>query len=70
MATKELVFLGINGSVVSIEKATGRRVWATKLKGTDYVSVLVDGERVLAGTHGEISCAWMPRPEKFCGTIL
>lgn len=56
MATKELVFLGINGSVVSIEKATGRRVWVKKLKGSEYVSVLVDGDRVLAGTHGEISC--------------
>lgn len=56
MATTDLVFLGINGSVVSIEKATGRRIWAKKLKGSDYVSVLVDGNRVLAGAQGEIFC--------------
>ncbi len=56
MATKELVFLGINGSVVSIEKATGRRIWTKKLKGSEYVSLLVDGDRVLAGTHGELFC--------------
>ena len=56
MTTRELAFLGINGSVIAIEKATGRRLWGTKLKGTDYVSVLVDGDYVLAGTYGEIFC--------------
>jgi len=56
MNKTESVFLGIKGSVVSIAKATGRQLWVQKLKGSDYVSLLVDGNHVFAGTQGEIFC--------------
>jgi outer membrane protein assembly factor BamB len=56
MKTSELVFIGIKGSVVALNRATGRQVWATHLMGRDFVNVVVQGETVLASTYGEIFC--------------
>ena len=35
MKTSDLVFIGIKGSVVALDRGTGRQVWATHLKGSD-----------------------------------
>src|ERR1017187_1980727 len=56
MANPNLVYVGIRGSVVALDKNSGGRVWETKLKGGTFVTVLVDGSRVLAGAQGEIFC--------------
>jgi outer membrane protein assembly factor BamB len=56
MAKSKTIFLGIRGSVVALDKNSGARVWETKLKGGNFVTLLVDGDRVLAGAHGEIFC--------------
>jgi outer membrane protein assembly factor BamB len=56
MAMPDLVFLGIRGSVVAMDRTSGSRTWETKLKGSDFVTLLVDGSRVLAGTQGEVYC--------------
>ena len=37
MKTK-LVYLGIRGSVVAVDGATGRELWARALKGSDEVT--------------------------------
>jgi outer membrane protein assembly factor BamB len=56
MKTSELVFIGIKGSVVALNRATGQQEWATHLKGSDFVNVaLLDGA-VLASCYGEIFC--------------
>ena len=41
MKTSDLVFIGIKGSVVALDRATGQQVWATHLKGSDFVNVVV-----------------------------
>jgi outer membrane protein assembly factor BamB len=56
MATPNLVFIGIRGSVVAIDKPSGARRWETKLKGISFVSLLVDNDRVFAGANGEVFC--------------
>jgi outer membrane protein assembly factor BamB len=56
MKTSDLVFIGIKGSVVALDRATGQQVWATHLKGSDFVNVIVQDEAVLASCYGEISC--------------
>ena len=56
MTKRETVFVGIRGSVVALDKNSGGRVWETKLKGGNFVTLLVDGDQVLAGAHGEIFC--------------
>ncbi len=50
------VFLGIQGYVVGLDRATGQKLWETRLKGSDFVNVMLDGDRVLAATKGEIFC--------------
>jgi outer membrane protein assembly factor BamB len=56
MKTSELVFVGIKGSVVALNRTTGEQVWATRLKGYDFVNVVLDGGLVLTTCCGEIFC--------------
>lgn len=56
MAQSKFIYLGIKGSVIALNSATGREVWAKKLKGVDFVNVVLDGSNLFAATHGEIFC--------------
>jgi outer membrane protein assembly factor BamB len=56
MKTSDLVYVGIKGSVVALNRATGAQAWATHLKGSGFVNVVLDGDRILAATYGEIFC--------------
>ena len=56
MTKSDLVFLGICGSVMALDNNSGVRVWEAKLKGNSFVTLLVEGERILAGAQGEIFC--------------
>jgi outer membrane protein assembly factor BamB len=48
-----LVFIGIKGRVVALDRDSGTEVWRAQL-GTDYVSVLWDGSALFAVASGEI----------------
>jgi outer membrane protein assembly factor BamB len=56
MKTSDLIFIGIKGSVVALNRATGAQVWATHLKGWDYVNVLVENGILIASCYGEVFC--------------
>ena len=56
MKTSDLVFIGIKGSVIALDRATGQQVWATHLKGLQFVNVLLEDGAVLASCCGEIFC--------------
>ena len=56
MAVSELLFVGIKGSVVALDRATGTQVWATRLKGTDFVNVVLSGGELYAASRGELFC--------------
>lgn len=56
MKTSELVFIGIKGSVVALNHATGKQVWATHLKGSGFVNAVVERDRVFAICCGEVFC--------------
>jgi outer membrane protein assembly factor BamB len=49
-----LVFVGIKSSLVALDERTGVEIWRTKLRSSDFVSVLWDGETLLAANHGEV----------------
>jgi hypothetical protein len=51
-----LIFAGIRGSVVAIERATGNLAWHTHLTGGDFVNVIVSGGSIYGSTRGEIYC--------------
>jgi len=56
MAASNLIFLGIKGCVVAIDRATGTEVWSSSLKGTDFVNVVLTDGDLYAATHGEVYC--------------
>jgi outer membrane protein assembly factor BamB len=56
MQTSELIFIGIKGSVVALNRATGEQVWATHLKGSDFVNVVFENGKLFATCEGEAFC--------------
>ena len=54
MAAPSHVFVGIKGTVLALDRATGEEVWRRPLVGSDFVNVtLVDGD-LLATARGEL----------------
>ena len=60
-----LVFVGIKSSVIAIDDRAGTELWRVKLKTSDYVTVLWDGEALFAANAGEV---WRLDPQR--GDIL
>jgi outer membrane protein assembly factor BamB len=56
MPRSKIIYLGIKGSVIALDPDNGRQLWATHLKGSDFVNVALDGDRLYAATYGEIFC--------------
>ncbi len=56
MTSSNLVFIGIRGRVVALDRASGAQVWVTPLKGHEFVNVaLADGD-LYAAAKGELFC--------------
>jgi hypothetical protein len=53
MKISNLVFIGIKGSVVALNRATGEQVWATPFGGSGFVNVVVEDEKVFATCSGQ-----------------
>jgi outer membrane protein assembly factor BamB len=54
-----IVYIGIKGAVVALDRRTGMEVWRTPLKGgvgrsSSFVSLQRDGDILFAGVGGEI----------------
>ena len=49
-----LIFVGIKNAVVALDDRTGAEVWRAELHSSDYVTVLWDGEALLAANAGEV----------------
>ena len=56
MKLSDLLFIGIAGSVVALNKRNGQQAWATRLKGYGFVNVAVQDEQVIALVYGEAFC--------------
>jgi outer membrane protein assembly factor BamB len=56
MAKSSLLFIGIKGTVMALDRATGQQVWVTKLKGGDFVNVALEDGDLYATNKGEIFC--------------
>ena len=51
-----LIFLGVHGEIVALDRTTGQELWSTKLAGSDFVNLLRDQDRIIATTKGEAFC--------------
>jgi hypothetical protein len=51
---KDLLFAGLRGHVVALDKSTGSERWRTKLVGVDFVHLISDGALLYASTRGQV----------------
>src|SRR5688572_9959595 len=56
MAIDQLVFVGLNGYAVALDRETGRVVWSNDQMKGGYVTLLLDGDRLIVSTNGYIYC--------------
>jgi outer membrane protein assembly factor BamB len=57
MAIDQYVFVGLRGRVVALDRDTGAIAWACKeMKGSSYVTLLLDGERLIVSSGGYLYC--------------
>ena len=52
----QMIFIGIKGCVMVLDRRTGAGIWQTALKGSDFVNVVYDGESLFASARGELFC--------------
>jgi len=59
MNLQQLILIGVKHSVSAVSRADGLVLWTTKLPGglgSDFVTVVCDGERVFAHSSGQLFC--------------
>jgi outer membrane protein assembly factor BamB len=54
MAGRDAILIGIQGTVVALDRATGTELWKTALKGSQFVNVTLQDGTILAATKGEV----------------
>jgi outer membrane protein assembly factor BamB len=48
------IFVGIKGAALAIDRDTGQTLWRTELKGSDFVSLTVQGGDLFAASRGRV----------------
>ena len=51
---RDLVYVGIKGAVMAVDRDSGEIVWSTALKGSDFVNVIVQDGDLFAASRGEL----------------
>jgi outer membrane protein assembly factor BamB len=52
----QLIFVGFNGRAAALDRDTGDIVWTNNRMKGGYVTLLLDGDRLIASTNGYIYC--------------
>lgn len=56
MNIDQLIFVGLNGYVIALDRKNGEIVWSNNEMKSGYVSLLLDGDQLIASTNGYIYC--------------
>jgi outer membrane protein assembly factor BamB len=56
MNISDLVFVGLNGYALALHRDTGEIVWYNNKMKSGYVTLLLDGDRLIVSTNGYIYC--------------
>ena len=56
MNIDELIFVGLNGYAVALHRETGEIVWYNNQMKSGYVTLLLDGDRLICSTNGYMYC--------------
>ncbi|HEY7087278.1 MAG TPA: PQQ-binding-like beta-propeller repeat protein [Tepidisphaeraceae bacterium] len=54
--TSPILYLGVRGTVVALDRVSGHEYWRTPLKGWDFVNLTLEGDSLFAATRGEVFC--------------
>ena len=54
MSSHDTIFVGVKGTVVAIDRATGETQWSTELKGSDFVNVTLQDGDLFASCRGRL----------------
>ena len=52
----DLVFVGLNGYALALDRKSGKIVWSNSEMRSGYVTLLLDGDRLIVSTNGYIYC--------------
>jgi|SRR5579863_3283507 len=56
MRIDQLIFLGLNGYALALDCDSGEIVWSNNQMKSGYVTLLLDGDRLIVSTNGYIYC--------------
>jgi len=58
MRIDELIFVGLNGTVLAMDRQNGRAIWEwqSPKPSRGFVSLMLDGDRIMAGLGGYLYC--------------
>jgi len=57
MTSNRPIFIGLNGCVLALDRATGSEIWRTRLPGAgDFVNVALEDGDLIAGAKGRLFC--------------
>src|SRR3954451_16931440 len=65
MTVDDLVFVGLNGYALALNRESGEIVWSNNKLKSGYVTLLLDGDRLIVSTNGYIFCL-----DPLTGTVL
>ena len=63
----DVIFVGIKGTVLALDRATGTIQWRTELQGSDFVNVIQQDGDLYAATRGRLLPA---RPAQRRGAVV
>ena len=52
----QLIFVGLNGYAAALDRDTGEIVWYNDQMNGGYVTMLLDGDRLIVSTNGYLYC--------------
>lgn len=56
MSIDQLIFVGLNGYALALNRETGEIVWSNNEMKSGYVTLLLDGDRLVASSNGYMYC--------------
>jgi outer membrane protein assembly factor BamB len=56
MTIDRLIFVGLNGYAAALDRDTGEIVWSQDGMKSGYVTILLDGDRLIVSTNGYLYC--------------
>ena len=56
MNIDDLIFIGLNGYALALNRDTSEIVWSNDEMKSGYVTLLLDGDRLIVSTNGYIYC--------------